>query len=173
MDEITVREATSEDIEDILDIAERGWNSTYGDSLSQGTIDTAIAEWYDPGDTREHIRRENGAYFVAEKDEDIIGYISGGPGDKERVAHLGAVYVDPDYWGKGAGTALLEEFEGFCRREGYDRIQFHVLTDNNVGTSFYEKHSYEVIEEQDTEVFGESTRERVYSGKIGESSNST
>lgn len=172
MDEITIREATSEDVEDILAIAERGWNRAYSDFLSQETIDTAMAEWYDPDDTQEYIKREDVTYFVAENSEDIIGYISGGPSDKENVAYLGAVYVDPDYWGEGAGTALLEEFEAFCRRENYDRIQFNVLTENNVGTSFYEKHGYEVIEKQETEVFGEATRERVYSGTIGKDSNS-
>lgn len=41
-----------------------------------------------------------------------------------------------------------------------------------MGTSFYEKHGYEVIEEQETEVFGESTQERVYSGSIGKDPNS-
>ena len=171
MSEVLVREATSEDIEDILDIADRGWNSAYSDFLSQETIDTAMAEWYDSDNTRKLIMREDVAYFVVEKDEDIVGYISGGSSDKENVASLGAVYVDPVYWGKGAGTALLEEFETYCRRENYDRIQFSVLTENEVGRSFYEKHGYEVIDEQEIELFGESTRERVYSGRIGEDQN--
>ena len=172
MSEVQVREATSEDIEDILDIAERGWNSAYSDFLPQETIDTAMAEWYDPDNTRELIGREDVAYFVVEKGGDIIGYISGGPSDKENVASLGAVYVDPAYWGEGAGTALLEEFERFCRGENYNRIQFNVLFENKVGTSFYEKHGYEVVEEQETELFGESTRERVYSGRVSEDQNS-
>jgi ribosomal protein S18 acetylase RimI-like enzyme len=172
MDGITIREATSRDVKDILAIAERGWNRTYSDFLSQETIDTAMAEWYDSDDTQEYIKREDVTYFVAENSEDIVGYISGGPSDEENVAYLGALYVDPNYWREGAGTALLEEFEAFCCRENYDRIQFNVLTENNVGTSFYEKHGYEVIEEQETEVFGESTQERVYSGSIGKDSNS-
>ena len=168
MDKITVREATPEDLENILNIAERGWNSAYSDFLSRETIDTAMAEWYGPNETREQIRREDIAYLVAERSDDIIGYICGGPSERENVAYLSAIYVDPDYWANGAGTALLEEFEAFCRGENYDRIQFRVLAENEVGKSFYEKQGYEVIEKQETEVFGESTSEYVYSGTIGE-----
>ena len=72
MDEITIREATSEDVEDILDIAERGWNNAYRDFLSQETIYTAMAEWDDPDEMREYIRREDVAYFVADSGEDIM-----------------------------------------------------------------------------------------------------
>jgi L-amino acid N-acyltransferase YncA len=91
MDRITVREATPEDVEDVLAIAERGWDRAYSEFLSRETIETAMAEWYDPDDTQEYIEREDVAYFVTENSGEVIGYLSGGPSDEENVARLGAV----------------------------------------------------------------------------------
>jgi ribosomal protein S18 acetylase RimI-like enzyme len=131
-----------------------------------------MADWYDPDATRELVRREDVAYFVAERGGEVVGYVSGGPSDDGDVALLGAIYVDPEHWGCGAGSALLDAFEGFCRREGYDSIVLRVLAENEVGTSFYEARGYTTVEERETELFGESTRERVYSSAVGNGSNS-
>lgn len=163
---VTVRAAVPADVPAILGIAERGWNAAYGDFLPQETIDAAMVEWYKPKTTREQIEHDDIAYFVAERNGDILGYASGGPSGEDTIATLGAIYVDPDYWGNGIGTVLLDEFEEFCRQRGYDAIQFQVLAKNEVGLSFYRKHGYEVIDERDTELFGETVREREFRGQI-------
>ena len=166
MGEITIREATPNDVADILHIAERGWYTAYDDILSRETIKSAMAEWYDADTTREFITRKDVAYFVAERNGDIVGYVSGGPSREEHVANLGAIYVDPDYWNEGIGTALLREFEGFCRRRDYEYIQFQVLSENAVGKSFYRKQGYEIIETRDTELFTESVSETLFRGTV-------
>lgn len=166
MAELTIRTAVADDVPTILRIAERGWKTAYGDFLSQQTIDTAMAEWYDPNTTREQIECEDVAYFVAEQHGNILGYASGSPSSEKTIATLGAIYVDPEYWGNGVGTALLEEFEDFCRQRGCDTIQFQVLTENDVGTSFYRKHGYEVVEVRATELFGETVREYEFHGQL-------
>lgn len=166
MNEITIREATPNDVTDILHIAERGWYTTYDDILSQETIESAMAEWYDEDTTRKFITREDVAYFVAERNGDIVGYVSGGPSREENVANLGAIYVDPDYWNEGIGTALLREFEEFCRRQDYEYIQFQILFENAVGKSFYRKQGYEIIETRDTELFTETVSENLFRGTV-------
>lgn len=173
MDSVTIREATFADVEDILRIAEQGWNEAYSGILSQETIDTAMTEWYGADNTREIVEREDAVYFVAERNGEIIGYVSGGPSNKKNVANLGAIYVDPNHWGKGTGTALLETFEDYCRREDYDRIRFRVLSENDVGTSFYRKHGYNVIDEQETNLFDELVRECIYSGPTSDNTDCT
>lgn len=75
-----------------------------------------MSEWYGREDTRKHVESDSIAYVVAEEGGEVVGYVSGGPGDEEGVATLGAIYVDPDHWNEGIGTALLSAFEGFCRQ---------------------------------------------------------
>lgn len=164
---VTIREAASGDVPAILRIAERGWHVAYGGFLSQETIDTAMTEWYDPDATREQIEREDVAYFVAEQNGDVLGYASGGPSGEETTAILGAIYVDPDRWEEGIGTALLDEFEAFCRRQGYETIRVQMLAENDIGASFYRNHGYEVVEERATDLFGETVRECEFRGQVG------
>lgn len=166
MSGVRIRGAVPADIPAILRVAEQGWNATYEDFLAQETIDTAMSEWYTPDTTRELIEREDTAYFVADRRGDVLGYVSGGPSDEEAVATLGAIYVHPDYWGEGIGTALLDEFETFCCQRGYEAIQFGVLAENDVGVSFYRKHGYDLIDQRNTDLFGETVREYTFRDAI-------
>lgn len=163
---VTVREARRADAEEIVTLAERVWRAAYGEILEPDTIDAAMDAWYDPERTAEAIGREDIAYDVAtaENEGTIVGYVSGhGQGE---VARLGAIYVDPDRWGEGIGTVLLDQFQQFCRVRGFERIEFEVLAENEVGQSFYRTHGFEVIDEEEVDLFGETVREQVFAGEI-------
>lgn len=162
---VTVREARRADAERIVGIAERTWHAAYGELLDEATIEAAMAEWYDPTETAAAIANDAVAYFVAVDGDGLAGYVSGvGEGS---VGHLGAIYVEPERWGAGIGTTLLDRFERFCTRRGYDRITFEVLAENERAKAFYRARGFEPIETQNVELFGESVRETVFSGSIG------
>lgn len=167
MTDPTVREASPDDVPDIVRVAERGWNAAYGDILDSGTIDAAICAWYEPSTVRERVDREDGAYFVAELDGAVIGYASGAPASQAGVATLGAIYVDPEHWGAGVGSVLLRRFETWCRQYGYETLRFRVLAGNDRAAAFYREHGYEHVDEEASELFGESVIDRVFSGPIG------
>ena len=162
MSSLTVRPAETTDAELIRAVAERAWPAAHGHILSSETIDSVLSQWYDPDDTRDAIGREAVGYFVAERDSDVVGYVSGGRSDDPDVATLAAIYVDPDHWGDGIGTALIERFESFCRGRGYERVRLRVLAANERAQSFYRAHGYEQTDEHETELFGEHTVEAVY-----------
>jgi ribosomal protein S18 acetylase RimI-like enzyme len=168
MSDVTVRPATRDDVSTIQTIGERGWRATYGDFLASETIDAAMDKWYTSETTREFVDQEDVGYFVAERDGGVVGYVSGGPEegdvgdngpDEATTARLGAIYVDPDCWGEGAGTELLAAFEHWCRDQGYDAVVLDVLADNEIGISFYRTHGFERVEKRETELFGESVQE--------------
>jgi len=167
MAEVIVRPARRDDVDDIHRIAEAGWNAAYEDIIAQETIDAAMDEWYDVEGTREFIEHEDVGYFVAEDESGgVVGYVSGGPGENRGVAKLGAIYVDPDRWGDGIGSTLLDQFESFCREEGFDTLEFEVLAGNDVGASFYRKHGYDVVDESESDLFGETVEEYRFRGEI-------
>lgn len=156
----TIRPATPADVAGIRRVARRGWTAAYEGILSESVIDRAMAEWYDPDTLVEIIDREAGTYLVAEGEE-IVGYASGGS-DGDRVAELGAIYVDPDRWGEGVGTALLSAFERERRRAGDEAVRLRVLADNEVGIAFYRARGYEPVAEGEDELFGERVAERIF-----------
>lgn len=167
MGEPTVREARVDDVSAVARVAERGWRAAYGDCLSRETIDEALGTWYDPSTLRGRIEREEGLFVVGERDGEVVGYASGAPDDGRTVATLGAIYVDPDWWGMGVGGALLEAFESWCRRHGYRTIRFRVVAGNDRAASFYRSRGYEAVDEVDAELFGEPITELVFQGEVG------
>lgn len=167
MSDFIVRPAGSRDVPGVQRVARRGWHAAYGDILSEETIEAKLDEWYDPTGIREYVEREDVGYFVAEADGQVLGYASGGPSDEgPDVGFLGAIYVDPDHWGEGIGSRLLDRVEAFLADRGYDRLRFRVLAENDVGTSFYRSRGYEVVEETETELGGEVVSELVFEGPI-------
>lgn len=162
MSELTVREAQSGDVDAILDVAERGWRATYGDLVARETIDAALAEWYDRESTASAIQRDDVGYFVAVEQGTVLGYVSGQATGEP--ATLAAIYVDPDHWGEGVGTAMLERFEQYCLERGCETIEITVLADNEVGYSFYRTQGYDPVETRETELFGEQVTETLFRG---------
>ncbi|WP_254839484.1 GNAT family N-acetyltransferase [Natronomonas marina] len=169
MSEVTIRAATEDDVEGILRVADRGWRAAYGDFLPEDVIDTAMAEWYDAGATARTLDREDVAYFVADADRRVVGYVSGGPADgTPDEAVLGAIYVDPDRWGEGIGSRLLERFEAWCLDRNRPSIRFRVLAANDLGAAFYRSHGYEVAHEESSELFGEPVTDLCFRGNVDE-----
>lgn len=180
MTEVTVRDATADDVPAVRRIARRGWNAAYGDILSRGTISAAMEKWYAPDATRAFVEGGDAAYFVAElagdaadpapedreTPSDVVGFAAGGPSETAGVATLSAIYVDPDHWGEGVGTALLARIEEFCRDEGCEALEIRVLAENRVGRSFYRSRGYEAVETREAELLGETVLECVFRGRL-------
>ena len=61
--------------------------------------------------------------------------------DKERPdwGELRAIYLLPEYWRKGSGTALFQAAEAELRRRGYARYFLWVFCENARARRFYEK----------------------------------
>lgn len=160
MARVSVRSATRDDVPAIRRIARRSWRTAYGHFLDEETVATALEEWYDPENLHERLAARDVTVLVATRDDAVVGFCSGvgESGALDYVVELGALYVDPDEWRSGAGTALLGRFEDEHRRDGCEAIRAEVLADNDAGRSFYDDRGYEVVEEHELALFGESVR---------------
>jgi ribosomal protein S18 acetylase RimI-like enzyme len=158
--EPTVREATVEDISGIQRVARRGWRETYGEFLTEAAIETILDDWYAADELESPIMSSETVYLVAETDG-IAGYASAAPTANEE-AQLYAIYVDPDHWNDGLGTALLA---GVCDRladRAIRRLRVEVLAENTVGVSFYESREFERTSEREREFGSQTLVEYVY-----------
>ena len=157
--EPTVREATVEDIPGIQRVARRGWRETY-EFLSEGAVETILDDWYAADELESAITAPENVYLVAETD-DIGGYASAAPTANEE-AQLYAIYVDPDQWNDGLGTALLDGVRDRLGDRGSRRLRVEVLAENSVGVSFYESRGFERTSEREREVGSQTLVEYVY-----------
>lgn len=123
MSEIKIREATEADAEAIWEINLRAWPGCAIAELSEqrhGVLNGRRWTEHMARAVAEHMQRKDVATFVAELDGKVIGYANAqmsaeGPTE---TASIGYNAVEPDYRGRGAGTALVKHAIDFLGGRG-------------------------------------------------------
>lgn len=133
-----IRDAQPDDAYAVESVRVRGWQIAYRHVFPPAGLDALAVD-----ETRWRHRFRTPppgwATFVAERDGDVVGFASVGPGrDDHTMGELYAIYVDPDVWSEGAGRALLERAEERLAEE-YDTAILWVLTENPRARRFYEQ----------------------------------
>ena len=72
------------------------------------------------------------------------------------------LYVDPDHWGDGIGSALYERLRTDLRDINMKRIRAMVLSDNAKGTGFYRRLGFEKSDEAAVKIGDGEYGESVY-----------
>ena len=76
---------------------------------------------------------------------ELVGWSSCGLSrdkDVSGVAELYAIYIHPDYWGKGFGRELMIASETLMKSLGFSKITLWVLKKNSRTRHFYKKAGY-------------------------------
>lgn len=74
--------------------------------------------------------------WVYEKDNKVIGFIS------LMENEVGAIFVDPEFHGKGIGRALMEHAKSLR-----EFLELYVFKENKIGRNFYEKCGFKFVSE--------------------------
>jgi ribosomal protein S18 acetylase RimI-like enzyme len=156
-----IREATDDDISTIRALAREAWTEAYADAIPESVVEDAVAEWYAEGTMSRLLADEEQVSLVAiDAEGGIVGFSHGATdGDDGDVLRL---YVSPDRWGEGIGSALLEAMEERLTEMGAERVQAMVLADNEMGNAFYEDRGFEKTGEAETRLDGTTRTENVY-----------
>ncbi len=143
----------------------RAWREAYGGVLPEAAIERVTS--VDPSAERVDAQWERlsgysaGRVHVAEDGTGTVrGYAVFRWGDDETkpsvptdAAELKELYVDPDHWGRGFGTALLEA--GLDRLpDDVDVVALEVLAGNEVGAGFYAARGFERAGDASVEIAG-------------------
>lgn len=142
-----VKLAELSDSEGIARVHTRSWQSAYRGLLPDDWLDAL--RWEDRKVRWDAILTSGnkGHVFVATNPQnEIVGFASSGPSrdedtDQDRVHELYAIYLIPEYWGKGIGTALFRAVMEKIPRTAI-RLELWVLEDNSRGRKFYESQGF-------------------------------
>lgn len=173
-----IRQASAADVPAIQRVARRSLSDSCP-FLGQSLLDRLVEEWYAEAAVNAAIERPDVTYVVAftpgtpeEMGEagELVGYAAAvQTADTEgAVPSLG---VDPDHWGEGIGTALMERLITTLHRRGVSRVETTVFADSEVGVGFCESRGFERVEERDADLpTGSPThREYVYTSDLSAS----
>ena len=158
-----VRHAQPDDAYAVESIRVRGWQIAYRHVFPPERLDALVVDetrW-----RRRFVQPPPGwSTFVAEEDDEVVGFASVGPSrDEAGVGELYAIYVDPDSWSGGTGRLLLARAEA-ALASTYDEATLWVLSANLRARRFYERAGWQWDDVSKTEerlgVASEETRYR-------------
>jgi len=91
-------------------------------------------------------KRNNTAWFVAERGGETVGYLGADGGRLARNRACARIFlgVVKACWGQGVGRALFQAVEDWARGQGLRRLDLTVQTGNARGRALYERLGYEV-----------------------------
>jgi GNAT superfamily N-acetyltransferase len=145
--QITVRPAGIGDAAAITEAQVMAWQLAYRGIMPDRYLDELSDEKAGATERRRlHIARPDDPRvfnLVAEYDGEVVGWLSGGPSrDDDRRATTGeiwAVYIHPDYWRSGVGSALMTVALPRLADEGYTEAVLWVFEENPGARRYYER----------------------------------
>lgn len=145
MQNITIRPATHSDVATITAIHIRAWQIAYAGIMTDEHLDNLSsakreAFWTDAieyGEPQVWV-----AVASTKTGEKAIGFVgfdrSRDAKSKPSTGEIWAIYVDPDYWGKGVGLALWDAAREGMLEEEFTEATLWVLLQNERTLHFYD-----------------------------------
>ena len=156
-----LRSANASDARAIERVARRSWHAAYDDFLGEEVVEEIVGKWYDREELRD-AAREDDVFLVAAEEDTVQGFAHAGPSAEHDGWSLFRIYVAPDRWSEGIGTALLERVESELEARGVSTYELAVLSANDVGVSFYESRGFDRFDTEDAMLAGAETTQLWY-----------
>jgi ribosomal protein S18 acetylase RimI-like enzyme len=155
-----IRPASNEDFESVRDVARRAWKEAYEDFVDEESINGTVSSWYSDESLSGAVEKPGTVFLVATGDDELLGFCHAVCYEDE--GDLLRLYVDPDHWGDGIGTALYERVRSDFRDLNMKRIRAMVLSQNGMGADFYRRFGFEKTDEATVEIGPAEYDESVY-----------
>ena len=130
-----IRQATTSDIDDVARVHVAAW-----DAAKEGHDLTTRRTFEDREDLWARFLAEGrGTLWLAEAEGGVAGFCAIGPSrDDDRVgeSEIYTLYVDPDLWGRGIGSALM------AQAPTGEVVSLWVSEANHRARSFYARHGF-------------------------------
>lgn len=157
---MTVREATTDDVPAICEVARRSWKNDYPDVVSRETIEEGVDDWYSPARIEDELSRARTVVLVAEEEGTVVGFVHAYSSDE--VGYVLRLYVDPDHRRVGVGTRLFDRVRDTLFGHGVTHVDAMVLADNDPGNTFYRTLGFEMDDQRETTIGPETYPENTY-----------
>ena len=146
---IQILSANSSDIPAIQAVASRAWAHTFKEILSDSQIAYMMQLMYSDESLKKQMEEDNHRYFLAKKDNKIVGYMSIEHNyGNSRKTKIHKIYLLPEEQHKGIGK-LLFSFAEEKANEANDTAIFLNVNKNNAGAiAFYHRVGFSIVREE-------------------------
>ena len=141
----SIREACGSDAKEMLVYTRSVGGET--DFLSYGKDTFNIGEEKEARFLERFKNSKKCIMLIVLEGEKIVGSASIESNRTARYSHRAelSITVLKDYWGKGVGSAMMEELLDFCRKSEIDSVHLEVRSDNLRAIALYTKFGFKQI----------------------------
>ena len=145
---VRVREAVPDDTDAIVAVTAAGWRAAYREIVAPERLaDLPVARWRHEVHVGLLRPVDDAFSYVAEFGGGFAGYCFVAAPSREPdlgpdVAELVAIYVEPERWGQGAGSALMGAAMDRLADLPYREIVLWTFKENAPAIAFYERHGW-------------------------------
>ncbi|MBB5397234.1 GNAT family N-acetyltransferase [Mucilaginibacter sp. AK015] len=144
-----IREATTADVEAILQIAEQTWWPTYEPLLGKEQVAYMLGELYSADKISTQIKEQQQTFLLLIEDGQPVAFAAYSPREEDAdIYKLHKLYCLPTTQRKGYGKILINAVADKVIQAGKTILDLNVNRYNNA-KSFYEKMGFEVVYEED------------------------
>lgn len=154
MEDNIIRAAVLEDVQPIADIILRSWQNAYTGIIDPDFPKKIRREKYISIMT-ENIQNGRETVFVFERQDAVLGFISGLPAEKPYDAEVRGLYIDPDAQGQGIGSQLLEKMMALFRSQSRKKVIIWTL-EGAKNNKFYQSRGGDPLERKVIEIGGKN-----------------
>ena len=150
LNEITIRNATINDIELIRELTFKVWPQTYSSIISKEQIDYMLEMMYSNKSLA--LQMAEGSQFIIVQDtKRPVGFASYKP-VAINIYKLDKIYILQTQQGKGIGKFVIDYILQQIKDRSAESLQLQVNRNNINAKSFYEKIGFSIIQEADFEI---------------------
>ena len=144
-----IREATTADVEAILQIAEQTWWPTYEPLLGKEQVTFMLGELYTVDKITKQIKEKQQDFLLLIEDGEPVAFAAYSPREEDAdIYKLHKLYCLPKTQGKGYGKILINAVADKVIEAGKNTLDLNVNRYNNA-KSFYEKMGFSVVYKED------------------------
>lgn len=160
---LLIREAKISDIEQIAQVHVSSWHSTYSgiiseEYLNQLSVESKVEQW------TYNLNIDSTFMYVATVDNQIVGFINGGPNRSKQFRYEGeiyALYILENHQGKGLGRDLFNRAISTIKCNSWNSLLVWVLEENS-SKFFYERMGGQMVGKDTLEIEGTTHFELAY-----------
>lgn len=146
---LIISKATENDIQAIIQIAEKTWWPTYLPCLSPGQIRFMLDTIYAPEVLKQEIITGSQTFILLHDEKEPQGFAAFGVWNEDpNIYKLHKIYVLPENQGKGYGKFLMDEVKDEMLKKNIFTLDLNVNRCNPART-FYEKMGFQVLRRED------------------------
>ncbi len=148
MENVSIRQAGSGDIDKLQAISRQTFFETFSEGNSEENMNKYLGESFSTGKLAAELNDRNVSFYFAELEDRVIGYLKVNTGSSqtelkdEQAVEIERIYVLKEYQGMKLGQLLYEKAEEIARQAGAGYIWLGVWEENPRAIAFYKKNGF-------------------------------